>query len=101
MRADDSRHIVTAARSRHESARAKALQALREIDAAGTVVTFDIVALAADVSRTWLCTRPDLRAEIERLQADRQRTFGASLLRRLRAAANEHNRRFAEQHRQL
>ncbi|MFJ6636255.1 hypothetical protein ACIQMR_33520 [Streptomyces sp. NPDC091376] len=94
MRADDSRHIVTAAHSRHEYARAKAIQALREFDAAGTVVIFDIVARAAGVSRTWLCTRPGLRA-------DRQPTIGASLLRRLRAAANGHNLRLTEGHRQL
>jgi hypothetical protein len=70
MRADNSRHIVTAARNRHEHTRAKAIQALREIDAAGDAVTFDAVARAAGVSRSWLYTQPDLRAEIERLRAE-------------------------------
>jgi hypothetical protein len=41
MRADNSRHIVAAARNRHEYTRAKAVQALREIEAAGTPVTFE------------------------------------------------------------
>ena len=57
MRADNSRHIVAAAGNRHEYTRAKAIKALREIDAAGTVVTFDIVARAASVSRSWLYTQ--------------------------------------------
>jgi hypothetical protein len=111
MRADNSRHIVDAARNRHEYTRSKAIQALREIDAAGTAVTFDAVARAADVSRSWLYTRPDLRAEIERLRAERQRAsaepvparqraLDASLLRRLEAA-NERNRRLAEENREL
>jgi hypothetical protein len=111
MRADNSRHIVAAARNRHEYTRAKAIQALREIDAAGTAVTFDAVARAASVSRSWLYTQPDLRAEIERLRVEqqrasadpvpaRQRASDASLLRRLEAA-NERNRRLAEENRQL
>ncbi|MGW3197207.1 DUF6262 family protein [Streptomyces sp. NPDC001118] len=111
MRADNSRHIAAAARNRHEYTRAKAIKALREIDAAGTAVTFDIVARAADVSRSWLYTQPDLRAEIERLRTERQRLSAdpvpvrqrasdASLIRRLEAA-NERNRRLAEENRQL
>ncbi|MDW6066421.1 DUF6262 family protein [Streptomyces sp. FXJ1.4098] len=111
MRADNSRHIVAAARNRHEHTRAKAIQALREIDAAGTAVTFDAVARAADVTRSWLYTQPDLRAEIERLRAARrrasadpvparQRASDASHLRRLEAA-NERNRRLTEENRQL
>jgi hypothetical protein len=111
MRADNSRHIVAAARNRHEHTRAKAIQALREIDAAGAAVTFDAVARAAGVSRSWLYTQSDLRAEIERLRAEqrrastdpvpaRQRASDASLLRRLEEA-NERNRRLAEENRQL
>ncbi|MGP4105136.1 DUF6262 family protein [Nonomuraea sp. KM90] len=111
MRADNSRHIVAAARNRHEYTRAKAIQALREIDAEGTAVTFDIVARAAGVSRSWLYAQPDLRAEIERLRSERQRASAtpvpvrqrasdASLLRRLEAA-NERTRRLTEENRQL
>lgn len=111
MRADNSRHIVAAARNRHENTRAKAIQALRGIDAAGAAVTFDAVARAAGVSRSWLYTQSDLRAEIERLRAEqrrastdpvpaRQRASDASLLRRLEAAT-ERNRRLSEENRQL
>ncbi|KAK1185848.1 DUF6262 family protein [Streptomyces sp. NBS 14/10] len=103
--------MVAAARNRHEYTRAKAIQALREIDAAGTAITFDTVARPAGVSRSWLYTQPDLRAEIERLRAERQRASAApvparqrasdaSLLRRLEAA-NERNRRLTEENRQL
>lgn len=111
MRADNSRHIVAAAHNRHEHTRAKAIKALREIDAAGTAVTFDAVARAADVSRSWLYTQQDIRAEIELLRAKRQRaatdTVPArqrasddSLLRRLEAV-NERNRRLTEENTQL
>ena len=111
MRADNSRHIVAAARNRHEYTRAKAIQALREIDTAGTALTCDTVARAAGVSRSWLYTQPDLRAETERLRAERQRASAApvparqrasdaSLLRRLETA-NERNRRLTEENRQL
>ena len=39
-------------------------------------MTFDAVATAAGVSRSWLYTQPDLRAEIERLRAASQRAPG-------------------------
>lgn len=111
MRADNSRHILAAARNRHEYTRAKAIQALRQIDTEGMTVTFDIVARTAGVSRSWLYTQPDLRAEIERLRSERhraaatpvpvrQRASDASLLQRLKAA-NERNRHLAEENRQL
>jgi hypothetical protein len=111
MRADNSRHIVDAARRRSEYTRAKAVQALRSLDAAGEPVTFEHVAKRAAVSRSWLYAQPDLRAEIERLRAvqgrdpaspipARQRTSDASLLRRLEAA-NARIRRLTEENQQL
>ncbi|MFE7935533.1 DUF6262 family protein [Streptomyces sp. NPDC057456] len=111
MRADNSQHIVDAARRRSEYTRAKAVQALRSLDAAGEPVTFEIVAKRAGVSRSWLYAQPDLRAEIERLRAAhrrepsspvpaRQRTSDASLLRRLEAA-NARIRRLTEENQQL
>ena len=111
MRADNTRHIVAAAQHRHEYTRAKAVQALRALEAAGTPVTFDAIASAAGVSRSWLYTQPDLRAGIERLRAASQRASGtplpirqrasdASLLRRLEAA-NERSRQLAEENRRL
>ena len=68
MSADPSA-IVTAARQRRELTRAKAIQALRELDRAGTPITFQVVAHAAAVSRSWLYAQPDIRAEIQRLRA--------------------------------
>jgi negative regulator of sigma E activity len=111
MRADNTRHIVAAAQHRHEYTRAKAVQALRALETAGTPVTFDAIASAAGVSRSWLYTQPDLRAEIERLRAASQRASGiplpirqrasdASLLRRLEAA-NERTRQLAEENHRL
>lgn len=111
MRADNTRHIVAAAQHRHEYTRAKAIQALRELETAGGPVTFDAVASAAGVSRSWLYSQPDLRAEIERLRASsppapgapvpiRQRASDASLLRRLEAA-NARNRQLADENLRL
>ena len=40
MRADNSRHIIAAARQRRELTRAKAIQALRTLDNDGALVTF-------------------------------------------------------------
>jgi hypothetical protein len=65
-----------AARRRHELTRSKAIRALRELDTTNTVVTFDLVAKTAGVSRTWLYTQPDIRAEIERLRDLYQRSSG-------------------------
>jgi DNA-binding IclR family transcriptional regulator len=111
MRADNSRHIDDAARRGSEYTRAKAVQALRSLDAAGEPVTFETVAKRAGVSRSWLYTQSDLRAEIERLRAARrrdpaspvpahQRASGASLLRRLQAA-NARIQRLTEENQRL
>ncbi|MFI9559797.1 DUF6262 family protein [Nonomuraea endophytica] len=111
MRADNTRHIVAAARNRHEQARAKAVKAIRDLDAAGTTMTFTAIARAAGVSGSWLYSQLDLRDEIDRLRTLReptstrpvpagQRSSETSLRRRLEAA-NERNRRLAEENRQL
>jgi hypothetical protein len=111
MRADNTRHIIDAARQRHELTRAKAIQALRSLDAAGAPVTFETVARTAAISRSWLYAQPDIRAEIERLRAvyhrapatplpARQRASGASLLRRLEAA-NQRTKQLAAENRRL
>jgi hypothetical protein len=114
MRADNTRHIIAAARQRHQLTRAKAIRALRTLDAEGVPVTFETVASVASVSRSWLYAQPDIRAEIERLRdafrrapatpvPARQRASGASLLRRLETATQRNqqltreNRRLREQ----
>jgi hypothetical protein len=47
MHSDNSIHLRTAARRRHEHTRAKALAALHELDRAGAPITFESVADAA------------------------------------------------------
>jgi DNA-binding XRE family transcriptional regulator len=98
MRADNSHHVIASARRRAERTRERALAALRRLDATGQAINFDTLAREAGVSRSWLYTQDDLRAEIERLRErhgptrspatipDRQRASEASLLRRLEAA---------------
>jgi len=111
VRPDNTAPIVAAARQRHELTRAKAIQALRELDRAGTPVTFQAVAAAAPVSRSWLYSQPDIRAEIERLREATcrspvppipagQRTSDSSLRTRLEAAL-ERNRTLAEENQRL
>nr|WTB31723.1 DUF6262 family protein [Streptomyces sp. NBC_00830] len=97
MRADNTQHIVDAARQGSEYTHAKAVQALRALEAAGEPVTFETVAKQAGVCRSWLYAQPDLRAEIEQLRAGqrraptslvpaRQRASDASLRQRLETA---------------
>ena len=97
MRADNSRHVVEAARRRSQLTRSKAVQALRAMDAAGEPISFETVAQRAQVSKSWLYAQPDLRAEIENLRAThrqapdsripaRQHSSDASLRQRLEAA---------------
>lgn len=111
MRADNSAHLIAAARNRHERTRAKTIRALRELDRAGTPITFETVARHADVSRSWLYSQPDLRGEIERLREATgraptppvpaaQRTSDASLLGRLQAA-QERNRQLSQDNQRL
>jgi hypothetical protein len=66
--------LSEAAARRHELTRAKAIQALRELDRAGAAVTFAGVAQAAGISRSWLYAQPDISGQIRRL---RQNTHGA------------------------
>ena len=111
MRADNTAHLIAAASRRHELARSKAIRAIRELDAAGTTVTFESVARAAGVSRSWLYTQPDIRGEVLRLRDLGRRAPGtpvsahlrssdASLLRRLQATTAR-NRELAEDNQRL
>src|SRR6266568_3489539 len=98
MRADNTHHLIEAARHRTQQTRDRAIAALRRVNATGQRINFDAVARQAGVSRSWLYTQDDLRDEIDRMRArhhpaaaappvpDRQRASDASLLRRLEAA---------------
>ena len=104
--------LAEAAARRHELTRAKAVQALREIDRAGTPVTFARVAEAAGISRSWLYTQPDISGQIRRLRESTgsggpgraipagQRATDASLRARL-AAALDRNRQLADENARL
>ena len=107
MRPDNTAPIIAAARHRHELTRARAIQAIRELDHAGSLVTFAGVAGQAGISRSWLYSQPDIRAEITRLRdatsrsgpapiPASQRASDASLLRRLEAAHAERTRLLEE-----
>ena len=75
MPADNTVHLITAAHHRHELTRAKAIRALRELDQAGTPITFELVARTADVSRSWLYSQPDIRDQIQRLRCPASRRW--------------------------
>lgn len=110
MRVDNSHHVIAAARRRAEQTRDRAIATLRRMDATSRAINFDTVAREAGVSRSWLYTRGDLRAEIERLRQhprpeaspavlpDRQRASDTSLLRRLEAATDRIQRLESENH---
>ncbi len=101
--------LSEAAARRHELTRAKAIQALRELDRAGTPVTFAGVAQAAGISRSWLYTQPDISGQIRRLRQETnaaggipaaQRATDASLRARLNAALDR-NKQLADENARL
>jgi len=112
MRADNSRHLLAAARDRAEQTRARALRALRRLDDTSTPITFEAVAREADVSRSWLSSQQDIRAQIQTprtrqqpsssapLTPQSQRATDASLLLRLQAAT-QRIRQLEKDNRQL
>ena len=110
MRADNSHHLVAAARRRTLETRERAVRTLRRLDGAGRPVSFDTIAREAGVSRSWLYGQADLRAEIIRLRGDttaasaalpaRQRASDTSLRRRLEVA-NQRVRQLTEDNRRL
>jgi hypothetical protein len=111
MRSDNSIHLTTAAKRRHELTRAKAIAALHDLDRAGAKITFEAVADHAGVSRSWLYTQSDLKDEIRRLRARnqpqhatptpaRQRASDDSVRQRLDLALRR-NRELATENQQL
>ena len=58
MRSDNSLHLSTAAKQRHELTRAKAIAALHELDRAGAKITFESVADYAGFSELRMALRP-------------------------------------------
>lgn len=111
MHPDNAAPIIAAARHRHELTRARAVQALRELDRAGEPATFTSVAAAAGISRSWLYTQPDISDQIRRLRTAlpsgpaspipaSQRATGDSMRARL-AAALQRNQQLAGENARL
>ena len=103
--------LAAAAARRHQLTRARAIQALRELDRAGSPVTFASVAGAAGISRSWLYTQPDIRDQIRQLRGSRnpgpataipasQRATDTSLRARL-ATSLQRNQQLAEENTRL
>ena len=103
--------LAAAAARRHQLTRARAIQALRELDRAGSLVTFASVAGAAGISRSWLYTQPDIRDQIRQLRGSRspgpasaipasQRATDTSLRARL-ATSLQRNQQLAEENARL
>ena len=65
MRPEAATPLAAAAKRRHELTRAKAI---RELDRAGTAVTFTAVAGQARISRSWLYSQPDICRQIRQLR---------------------------------
>jgi hypothetical protein len=106
-----ARSIRDAAAGRTLDAAARARRAIRELDKRGGEVNFAAVAQAANVSRDFLYSHAELRAEIEQLRGERraaalsrlhlsERSSDASIRARLRAAL-EDNQRLREENAQL
>src|SRR3954454_4386010 len=111
MPADNGTHLRAAAQRRRAQTLQRARDALRQLEAAGEPITFDLVARTAQVSRAWLYSEPDIRQAIEQLRTQHrattsapvqasQRASDASLLARLQAA-HARNRELASEVRQL
>jgi hypothetical protein len=101
--------LAQAAARRHELTRARAVQALRELDRSGAPVTFAGVAQTAGISRSWLYTQPDISSQIRRLRQGTndagaipvgQRATDASLRARLTAALDR-NKQLADENARL
>lgn len=100
---DNSHFLRLAAIQRHNDAVQRTTRALRDAARTGSPVSFRTIAAAAKVSRSWLYTQAELRAETERLRglaarsrnhsvAARDRTSEKSLVRRLETLTAENQR---------
>ena len=107
MLADNSYHLVVAARQRHDDAHQRAQEAIRVAAARGEAVTATTLAGRAGVSRAFLYANPDLIDAIHQLRATgerpgvapaRQRASDSSLLRRLEALTQRNKELRSENH---
>jgi hypothetical protein len=105
MRADNSRHLIAAARRRREQTQARARQALQDLTDLGQQISIAAVAARAGVSRAWLYAEPELRQQIQVAASnprkaspgsrDTEPSSDASLRQRL-TLAHQHIRQLTE-----
>jgi uncharacterized protein DUF6262 len=95
MHPDPAAPLAEAAARRHELTRAKAVQALRELDRSGQPVTFASVAATAGISRSWLYTQADIRDQIKQLRGARSRGTPETVPASQRASDNSLRARLA------
>lgn len=109
MPADNYSHLAAAATRRSANTRQAAVETLRRLDAAGTPITFTLIASEAGVSRSWLYRDRQIRAEIERLRTTTrkptitpatQRATDASLRERIETLLDD-NRSLRQENRHL
>jgi hypothetical protein len=86
-RVDNTRHLVEAAKVRHNSALTRAAEAIRSLERGRKPVTFSSVARAASVSRGWLYRNPELREAIVARRAARPSSKNRSVPLAERASA--------------
>lgn len=67
MRADNTEHVVAAARRRRDATAARAAEALVALAGSPGPVTVARLAQAAGVSRSWIYTQPELRERLHEL----------------------------------
>jgi hypothetical protein len=99
---EDGNGLRAAAAARTQSATERARRALVELHERGETISFAAVAASANVSRQFLYTEPELRAQIERLRnepapaaahpSSGERASDESIRTRLRVALDENKR---------
>jgi Family of unknown function (DUF6262) len=97
------RHLAEASQRKSRAAYERVKVALIELDRNGEDINFQSVARRAGVSRQWIYTHRELRAEIDRLRG-RQRQVSATASAREQASENSlraRNRQLLEENRRL
>lgn len=102
MSVEDANGLRAAAAARTQSATERARRALVELHERGEAISFAAVAARANVSRQFLYTQAELRAQIERLRneppptaappSSGERASNESVRTRLRATLDENKR---------
>lgn len=98
MRADNSPHLRTAARARHDDTRRRALTALDTLEISQATVTVAGLAKAAGIARSWIYTQHDI---LDRIRSTRPVTPAAQPPQRTRASDESWQRRLDLAHQRI